>query len=82
MVSETLQIENVDQKVDLSGLHNVTKKSDVIVSSEPTDQLSDASTELPLTSGNQETRDDKKMIFPDTVSVNSVTTEGYVPLIK
>ncbi|XP_047506729.1 uncharacterized protein LOC125050778 isoform X1 [Pieris napi] len=75
VVSEALHIENVEQKVDLSGLHNVSKKTNVIASSEP-DQSSDTTQNLHEPENQGTGEDDKKMIFPDTVSVNSVTTDG------
>ncbi|CAF4897309.1 unnamed protein product [Pieris macdunnoughi] len=81
VVSEALQIENVDQKVDLSGLHNVSKKTNVIASSE-SDQSSDTTQNLHEPENQGTGEDDKKMIFPDTVSVNSVTTDGRVVTIE
>ncbi|VVC93167.1 unnamed protein product [Leptidea sinapis] len=75
VVSEALHTEDVDTKADLSGLGNVSKSPDTAKSDPQKPQYE--MQQLPETSITQETmEDDKKMMFPDTLSVNSVTTDG------
>ncbi|CAK1549599.1 unnamed protein product [Leptosia nina] len=76
VVSEALQVEQEEPKVDLSGLHNVSKKTDVIASSEPAEATVAVPAEEPAEQDSG--GDSTEMIFPDTISVNSVTTDGIL----
>ncbi|XP_034829751.2 LOW QUALITY PROTEIN: SUN domain-containing ossification factor [Maniola hyperantus] len=70
VLSEALQADEVNSNVDLSGLHNVSKKSPS--AEEPPDSSPEIK-DLPK----EKTEDtDHQMTFPDTLSVNSVTTDG------
>ncbi|XP_022820925.1 uncharacterized protein LOC111352584 [Spodoptera litura] len=72
VVSEALQGEGgVDTKVDLSGLHNVSQKVEVGEEEVPGSQLSP---EAQL--DEDQTKEDHEMIIAETLSLNSVTTEG------
>lgn len=73
MVSEALQGEGgVDSRVDLSGLHNVSQKVGV------GDQGVGPAEDSPETQLAEDTKkvEDHEMTFPDTLSLNSVTTDG------
>lgn len=73
VVSEALQGEGgVDTKVDLSGLHNVSHKTQKVSDPEIT-PVTSPETQFPE---DTKTIEDHEMIFPDTLSLNSVTTEG------
>ncbi|KAF9415876.1 hypothetical protein HW555_006628 [Spodoptera exigua] len=72
VVSEALQGEGgVDTKVDLSGLHNVSQKVEIggqeVRGSQvpPKAQLVE-----------EQKKEDQEMIIAETLSLNSVTTEG------
>ncbi|XP_038211349.1 SUN domain-containing ossification factor isoform X1 [Zerene cesonia] len=75
VVSEALQVDDIEAKVDLSGLHNVSKKSGEIVSGPP-EELPEKPPESDVPGEQHTEEDDKKMKFPDALSVNSVTTDG------
>lgn len=70
VVSEALHGE-ADTKVDLSGLHNVSQKTEV------SDRDFDPGIS-PETSLDEDTKteEDREIIFPEALSLNSVTTEG------
>lgn len=73
VVSEALQGEGgVDTKVDLSGLHNVSHKTQKVSDPEIT-PVTSPEIQFPE---DTKTIEDHEMIFPDTLSLNSVTTEG------
>lgn len=72
VVSEALQGEGgVDTKVDLSGLHNVSQKVEIGEEEVPGSQVSP---EAQL--AEDEKKEDHEMIIAETLSLNSVTTEG------
>lgn len=64
--------DGVDTNVDLSGLHNVSQKVEAREQDVPGPQ--DPS-EAKLAEG-QKTNEDHEIIFAETLSLNSVTTEG------
>lgn len=75
VVSEVLHTEDVNTGPDLSGLHNVSQRSGEVEekdtkshADEPPD-IQDIPKEAPE-------EPDQQMTFPDTLSVNSVTTDG------
>ncbi|CAB3231493.1 unnamed protein product [Arctia plantaginis] len=70
VVSEALHGEG-DPKVDLSGLHNVSQKTGV--SDRDVDPGISPETSL---AEDTKTEDDREMIFPEALSLNSVTTDG------
>lgn len=73
VVSEALQGEGgVDTNVDLSGLHNVSQKVGVGDQDVPGNEDSPE----PQLAEDQKTNEDHEMTFPDTLSLNSVTTDG------
>nr|XP_021195120.2 SUN domain-containing ossification factor isoform X1 [Helicoverpa armigera] len=72
VVSEALQGEGVDTNVDLSGLHNVSQKVGVGKQDVPGSQESPES----QVAEDSKTKEDHEMIFAETLSLNSVTTEG------
>ncbi|CAH2065902.1 unnamed protein product, partial [Iphiclides podalirius] len=73
VVSEALQGE--DDKVDLSGLSNVSQKLSSVEKDAIPEALSgDTKYEPDVTDKKQV--EDQEMIFPETLSVNSVTTDG------
>lgn len=75
VVSEALQGEGgVDTNVDLSGLHNVSQKVEIGEQDVPGRVLQ----ELPEAqlAEDQNKDEDHKMIIAETLSLNSVTTEG------
>lgn len=73
VVSEALHgDEGVNTNVDLSGLHNVSQKVAVGEQDVPGPQDS-PETQL---AENQKTNEDHEMIFAETLSLNSVTTDG------
>lgn len=80
MVSEALQTEDSNNNLDLSGLHNVSRKSSDIEEITPDDQ----STEPPeepqdiqdLSEEKEREEPHHEMTFPEALSVNTVTTDG------
>ncbi|XP_060803251.1 uncharacterized protein LOC106136859 isoform X1 [Amyelois transitella] len=73
VVSDALQGEgDADVTVDLSGLHNVSKKINDIGQDESTDEPNSGQMAAKENKGFQ----DNEMIFAETLSLNSVTTDG------
>ena len=73
VVSEALQGEGgVDTNVDLSGLHNVSQKVAVGEEDVPGPQVPPEG----QLAEDPKTNDEHEMIFAETLSLNSVTTEG------
>lgn len=77
MVSEALQAEGDEGNVDLSGLHNVSQKvkvaSELNESEPPPEEQTKENVE-----DKQPMFEDNEMTFTDTLSLNSVMTDGYV----
>lgn len=83
VVSEALQAESdVEAKVDLSGLHNVSHKSSTsggaTQSGEglPAEPVPDEHLGSKLVEEVAAIAEDQEMIFADALSLNSVTTDG------
>ncbi|CAH2234724.1 jg4710 [Pararge aegeria aegeria] len=73
VLSEALHVDEVNTNVDLSGLHNVSK----ISSSAGKPPEPDPSQEIESLPEEKKTEEsNSQMTFPDTLSVNSVTTDG------
>ncbi|CAH0700875.1 unnamed protein product [Spodoptera exigua] len=72
VVSEALQGEGgVDTKVDLSGLHNVSQKVEIGGQEVPGSQVPPKAQLV-----EDQKKEDQEMIIAETLSLNSVTTEG------
>lgn len=72
VLSEALQADEFNN-VDLSGLHNVSKKTSSAQEPPKPDPLQEIK-DLPEEEKTEEAN--HQMTFPDAISVNSVTTEG------
>lgn len=77
VVSEALQGEgDASVPVDLSGLHNVSQKVSNVDEESQTTPVPEESPGEPLAETDRKVDDDHEMIFADTLSLNSVTTDG------
>lgn len=77
MVSEAVQPDSgVDTKVDLSGLHNVSQKSDSNSKNMPGDPVDDMPPGDEVFEEKKAPVEDQEMIFAEALSLNSVTTDG------
>ncbi|XP_063838996.1 SUN domain-containing ossification factor [Ostrinia nubilalis] len=77
VVSEALQGEaEVNAQVDLSGLHNVSNKVGGVDGNVPPSLPEEAPGEGDVKPEAKPPLEDHEMTFPDTLSLNSVTTDG------
>lgn len=76
MVSEALQADPDIPNVDLSGLHNISHKVKKTLSENVPKSLPDTEDSDPVEDKPPDR--DQEMTFAETLSLNSVTTDGYV----
>lgn len=77
MVSEALNSESgIKKNIDLSGLHNVTKKGGTIYEITAATVKEPAGDEEQLSEDSQQADEKQEMTFTEPLSLNTVTTDG------